>query len=94
MDILNLLIARATEADLLQPLSSQTFKHRLSLYADDVVFFLQPTTSNINTTTTNLQLFREASGLNVHRQMLMQFKRSSLPRLRTFLSRISGCHYP
>jgi hypothetical protein len=80
MDILNLLIARATEADLLQPLSSQTFKHRLSLYADDVVFFLQPTTSNINTTTTN--------------QMLMQFKRSSLPRLRTFLSRISGCHYP
>jgi hypothetical protein len=63
MDILNLLITRAVEAGLLQPLSSRPFKHQLSLYADDVMFFLRPVSSDINVTTTILQLFGNASGL-------------------------------
>jgi hypothetical protein len=66
MDVLNLLITRATEAGLLQPLSSRPFKHRLSLYADDVVLFLRPATYDINTTTTILQLFKKAFGLHTN----------------------------
>jgi hypothetical protein len=37
MDILNLLIAKAAEMGLLQPLSSRNLQHRISIYIDDVV---------------------------------------------------------
>jgi hypothetical protein len=38
----------------------------MSLYVDDVVLFLRPAASDINTTTTILQLFEETSGLNTN----------------------------
>jgi hypothetical protein len=44
MDVLNWLFTRASEAGLLQPLSTRPIQHRISLYADDVALFLRPTT--------------------------------------------------
>jgi hypothetical protein len=38
LDVLNLRIAKAAEASRLQPLSSRSIQHRLSLYANDVLF--------------------------------------------------------
>jgi hypothetical protein len=57
MDILSLLVQRASEEGLLQPLSSRQLQHRMSLYADDAVVFLQLVTSDINMTLDILSLF-------------------------------------
>jgi hypothetical protein len=86
MDILNLLITRAVEAGLLQPLSSRPFKHRLSLYADDVVFFLRPVASDINSTTSILQLFGTASGL------ITNMTKSSITPIQCSATDIEGIH--
>jgi hypothetical protein len=86
MDILNLLITRAVEVGLLQPLSSRPFKHRLSLYADDVVFFLRPVASDINTTTTILRLFGTASGL------ITNMTKSSITPIQCSATDIEGIH--
>jgi hypothetical protein len=51
MDALNLLISKAAESGLLQPLSSRSIQHRVSLYADDVVLFVRPSESDIALTT-------------------------------------------
>jgi hypothetical protein len=52
--MLNLIVAKAAEIGLLQP---------LSLYVDDVVLFPTPTASNIDLTLNILQLFCGALGL-------------------------------
>jgi hypothetical protein len=60
-DALNLLISKAAEARLLQPLSSRSIQHRVSLYVDDVVLFLQPSESDIVLTLRILHLFGKSS---------------------------------
>ena len=74
MDVLGHLIAQAASEGLLQPLSARNLQHRISLYADDVVFFLRPDVSDISVTMDILQIFGEASGLNTNLQ-----KSSALP---------------
>jgi len=59
---------KASEEGLLQPLSRRALQHRISLYADDVVIFLQPSASDIRITLDILQLFGEASGLRTNVQ--------------------------
>jgi hypothetical protein len=68
MDVLNLIVVKTSEEGLLQPLSSRSIQHRISLYEDDVVIFLRLATSDIDLTVGILQLFGQASGLktNVH----------------------------
>jgi hypothetical protein len=61
MDVLNLMVQRASEENLLQPLSSNSLQHSISLYADDVVIFLRPVASDINMTLDILR-FGVASG--------------------------------
>lgn len=51
--------------NLLQPLSSRSIQHRLSLYADDVVLFLRPTASDIEITTTMLEVFGGSVGVAI-----------------------------
>lgn len=68
MDVLCLLIQKASEEELLQPLARRALQHRISLYADDVVIFLRPTASDIRITLDILQLFGEASGLRTNVQ--------------------------
>jgi len=57
MDVLCHLIKKASEEGLLQPLARRALQHRISVYADDVVIFLRPTTSDISITLDILQLF-------------------------------------
>ena len=57
MDVLCHLIKKASEEELLQPLARRALQHRISVYADDVVIFLRPTTSDISITLDILQLF-------------------------------------
>jgi mannosylglycoprotein endo-beta-mannosidase len=68
MDVLNQMFTRASELGLLQPLSNRPIQHRISLYADDVVVFLQPLESDINLTLQLLDLFGDASGLRTNVQ--------------------------
>ena len=68
MDVLYYLVKRALEEGLLQPLARRNLQHRISLYADDVVIFLQPSVSDISITLDILQLFGEASGLKTNVQ--------------------------
>jgi len=68
MDVLCLLIQKASEEELLQPLARRALQHRISLYADDVVIFLRPAASDIRITLDILELFGEASGLRTNVQ--------------------------
>ena len=68
MDVLCYLVQKAAEEELLQPLSRRVLQHRISLYADDVVIFLQPSANDIRLTLDILQLFGEASGLKINVQ--------------------------
>jgi len=68
MDILNLMFTRAADAGLLQPLSRRHIQHRISLYADDVVIFLQPNAADTNLSLQLLDLFGDASGLRTNVQ--------------------------
>jgi hypothetical protein len=66
MDVLNLIVTRASDEGLLQPLSSRSIQHRVSLYADDVVIFLQPDASDVDLIVRILHLFGETSDLKTN----------------------------
>jgi hypothetical protein len=63
MDILGDMVSKAEGEGLLQPLSTRSLPHRISLYADDVAIFLHPRESDIQMILSILHLFGEASGL-------------------------------
>jgi hypothetical protein len=63
MDVVGQLFSKADDEGLLQPLSSRQLQHRVSLYADDVVLFINPVAKNINMVSDILHLFGEAFGL-------------------------------
>jgi hypothetical protein len=68
MDILSLLVQRALEEGLLQPLSARQLHHRISIYTDDAVIFLRPDLGDINLVLDLLRLFGTASGLKTNVQ--------------------------
>jgi hypothetical protein len=68
MDILNLMVSKAADEGLLQPLSSRSIQHRVSLYVDDVVMFLRLAAADIDLTMGILHLFGEVSGLKTNIQ--------------------------
>ena len=68
MDVLCYLVKKAFEEGLLEPLARRNLQDRISLYADDVVIFLQPLSSDIRAILDILQLFGEASGLKTNVQ--------------------------
>ena len=68
MDVLARMVAKASTEGLLQTLATRALSHQISLYADDVVLFLRPTSSDINLILDILQLFGEASGLKTNLQ--------------------------
>jgi hypothetical protein len=67
MDVLNSLTLKAQERGLLQPLLRHGNGQRISLYADDVVLFLQPNREEITVVMVILRIFGEASGLNQYK---------------------------
>jgi hypothetical protein len=76
MDILEIMFNKAEDAGLLQQLSSRKRLQQISMYADDVVLFLHPTTSDISVTLDILQLFGDASGVynNAHKSNIFPIK--------------------
>lgn len=66
MDILISLFAKADEQGLLAPLSNKPFGHRMYIYADDVVFFVTPSSADLSLIKSILLYFREASGLKTN----------------------------
>jgi hypothetical protein len=63
MEALNSLIKQADRLDALQPLPAQVRAHRASLYADDLVLLLTPSTEDMLCLVHILELFAGASGL-------------------------------
>jgi hypothetical protein len=66
MDVLNSLVLKASEQNLLQPLMGGARRQRgqrISLYADDVVLFLQPQPAELSLVKVILRVFGEASRL-------------------------------
>lgn len=67
MDALNSLLSTVDNAALLQPIGGRRgIPHCLSLYADDVVVFLTPVSSDLHVIKQILQLFGEASVLRTN----------------------------
>jgi hypothetical protein len=106
MDVLGHMILKAADEGLLQPLSRRVFKHRVSIYADDVVLFLRPTAEDIEVIMDILSLFGEATGLNTNLQksnvlpirfealILQMFKIYYPVLLRIFHANIWVCPFP
>jgi hypothetical protein len=63
MDVLNYLIAKALERGMLHPILKRGSGQRVSLYADDVVMFLQPHREELILIKQILMIFGAASGL-------------------------------
>jgi hypothetical protein len=63
MDVLNSLVIKASEQGLLQPLMGGGRGQRISVYADDVVLFLQPQPTELSLVRDILKVFGEATGL-------------------------------
>ena len=61
MDVLNSLVLRAQELSLLQPVLRRGNGQRISLYADDVVMFLQPSREELSVVKEILRIFGDAS---------------------------------
>uniref|UniRef100_A0A0A8XQ40 Uncharacterized protein n=1 Tax=Arundo donax TaxID=35708 RepID=A0A0A8XQ40_ARUDO len=74
MDVLNSLISKASDLGLFKALSNRGPSHRLSLYADDVVLFIQPTSQEMELARAILEKFGDASGLHANLQ-----KSSAIP---------------
>lgn len=68
MDVFNTLIQRASDEGLLHPLSNRPLRHRVSLYADDVVLFIRPVISDLELIQDIMHLFGAASGLKMNIQ--------------------------
>lgn len=64
MDVLNALIAEADRRLELSPLPGHVIRHRASVYADDLVVFLNPTAADFTCIREILELFEGASGLS------------------------------
>jgi hypothetical protein len=60
MDVLNSLVLHAHDLGLLQPLLRHGRRQRISLYADDVVLFLQPSREELIVFKEILGIFGEA----------------------------------
>ena len=63
IDVLGRMISKAEEEGILQPLSTQSLQHRISIHADDLILFIRPAGDDINITLDILHLFGEASRL-------------------------------
>jgi hypothetical protein len=66
MEILHLMIEKASDVGLLTPLAASGLRHRTSIYADDVVTFLRPLVLDLKVFTAIIQDFGDALGLHTN----------------------------
>lgn len=64
MESLNYIFKKAEQLGVLTPLQGGSLRFRTSLFADDVAFFLQPSSLELGNLESILQIFGKASGLN------------------------------
>lgn len=70
MDVLNSLVMKACEEGLLQPILTRRGGQRISLYADDVMLFLQPCLNDLALLKEILRVFGAASPCDQHQEVL------------------------
>ena len=66
MDVLHLMIERASTEGMLSELAEGRFRHRTSMYADDVVTFVRPVEGDLRTCAAIVEDFGVASGLRTN----------------------------
>jgi hypothetical protein len=66
MDVLNRLLGTARDHGLLQPTGHVAVKYPCSLYADDVIIFAAPTTTEAQTIARLVHIFWKATGLKTN----------------------------
>jgi hypothetical protein len=66
MEVVIVLFRRAADHGFLSPLGNCTQVQRVSIFADDVVIFVKPTTQDLVTVRELLRVFGEVSGLRVN----------------------------
>jgi hypothetical protein len=66
MESLNALFRLADGMHILSPLQPSSIRHRVSLYADDLVAFIVPSEQDVRAVGEILQLFAGASGLHTN----------------------------
>jgi hypothetical protein len=66
MEVLTAMVVKAVEDNLLGGLAGTTALQRISIYADDVVFFCKPVEEELTTIKRIMELFGEATGLRVN----------------------------
>ncbi|WVZ76358.1 hypothetical protein U9M48_024338 [Paspalum notatum var. saurae] len=66
MEVLNGLVVKASQQNLLHPLAVPQISHRISLYADDVIMFLRPIRTDLTLLSQLLDVFGTASGLRTN----------------------------
>jgi hypothetical protein len=76
MEVLNAMISEAYQQGLLSPLPGTVMKHRLSIYADDLLMFVMPRQEDFTCIREVLNLFAGASGLitNIDKCSISQFR--------------------
>jgi selenocysteine lyase/cysteine desulfurase len=67
------MVEKVAEEELLQSLARRTLQHWISLYVDDVVIFLLPSTADLDLILDLLELLGEASVLktNMHKSNVL-----------------------
>jgi hypothetical protein len=63
MEVLGAMFRKGDRCEFLQAMGAQQIKHRLSLYADDLIMFIALVTSDLSMASGILELFEGASGL-------------------------------
>ncbi|WVZ55719.1 hypothetical protein U9M48_006344 [Paspalum notatum var. saurae] len=66
MEVLHALVVKASRQNLLQPLAVPQARHRMSIYADDVILFLRPNRVDLSLISRLLEVFGHASGLRTN----------------------------
>jgi hypothetical protein len=66
MEVITILLSKATELGILSPIGNCTAEQRVSIYADDVVIFVKPEVQDLVAVRELLALFGDASGLKVN----------------------------
>lgn len=81
----------ATSREIMAPLARRGMKHRLSMFADDVVIFVKPHDQDLEACSSILQIFGGATGLHVNLTKSAAYLIRCPPETWERVGRIIGC---
>lgn len=91
MEPLQRMFDLATSRGLQAPLARSGLRHRLSMFADDVMIFIKPYELDMNTCASLLQIFGEASGLHVNLNKSAAFPIRCSVEIMAIVEWVLGC---